>query len=631
MRKTDRELGMHQSISRRDFVQGAGLSALGLALPGSSWARTGASSSAGAGEYYPPTLTGLRGSHPGSFEVAHALAREGRRFENPRDINESYDLVVTGAGISGLAATWYYRQRFGPGARILLLENHDDFGGHAKRNEFHQDEMMRLVAGGTQNFEYSMFSERVSNLLQELGIDIQDLVRHKDFHYGASGYGPPAIYFDAETYGRNVLVRDFALRYGSRDNLPEKIGQFPLSESTRQALVAFYARNENLLEGMNDQQVRELLHGTSYTDFLRNHGGLPEEAVRLFINSTHGYDGSGADCLSVAECEGAGLPLLHLLGRAGQEPTGDQGGDVAMYPDGNATLARLLVRALIPAVDGGQGTADIALRHFDYSQLDRATNPVRLRLNSTVVRAENQDSENQASGGVEISYVNGGELLRVRARHAVMACYHVIVPHLCPELPNQQQEALRYQVKHPLLSTSVLLRSAEPFRKLGISSAYCPGRLHGMVWPWKGINTGGYEDRWEDQGPLAVQFWGSLQPPVTGLALKDQLRASRTRLLAMDFADFEREVRTVLDGLLGPAGFDVTSDILAITVNRWPHGYSYGYHDLWDPQWSPGEAPHEKARQPFGSISIANADAGAQAFTHTAIDQAYRAVSELPA
>ena len=82
--------------------------------------------------------------------------------------------------------------------------------------------------------------------------------------------------------------------------------------------------------------------------------------------------------------------------------------------------------------------------------------------------------------------------------------------------------------------------------------------------------------------------------------------------------------------MLGGAGFDPAADIAGITVNRWPHGYAYDYLDLWDPEWPEGGAPHEIARAPFGNITIANADAAADAYTHTAIDQAYRAIAELP-
>ena len=161
------------------------------------------------------------------------------------------------------------------------------------------------------------------------------------------------------------------------------------------------------------------------------------------------------------------------------------------------------------------------------------------------------------------------------------------------------------------------------------SGAYCPGRLHGATWLVKGVHAGSYRHGWSDPGPVVMQFWGSVDPQMRGLDVRAQHRASRERLLAMSFEDFEREVRVVLDGMLGPAGLDVADDILAITVNRWPHGYAYDYLDLWDPEWPPGAAPHEIARQRFGRIAFANADAGANAYTHVAIDEAWRAVHEL--
>lgn len=260
---------------------------------------------------------------------------------------------------------------------------------------------------------------------------------------------------------------------------------------------------------------------------------------------------------------------------------------------------------------------------FDYSKLDTPGQPVRLRLNSTVVNAANRD------GSTQVSYVNEGKLWRVKSRHTVMACYHVIIPHLCPDMPTEQKEAQKYQVKRPLILTNVLLKDSKAFDKLDISGAYCPGRLHAAVWQVKGVNSAGYRHDWEDNGPVPIMFWGSVAPPDSSVPVREQHRASRAMLLAMSFEDFEREVRTVLDGMLGPAGFNVQEDILAITVNRWPHGYSYDYLDLWDPEWPPGQAPHEIARKRFGNITIANSDAGASAYTHVAIDEAYRSVQDL--
>jgi spermidine dehydrogenase len=625
MKKSDRRLGMHRDITRRDFIHDVSLASLGLTLNAGAFAEVRAGGAKSETEYYPPIRTGMRGSHPGSFEAAHALAREGMDFSSPTDLNEDYDLIVVGGGISGLAAAYYYRKRFGADTRILILDNHDDFGGHAKRNEFHQGGPMRLSWGGTMNLEYPMFSDNVNALLTELGIRIDELLEGYEFRYGNGPRGSPSVFFDEATYGRNELVHGFSFRAGRDAGLDRMIDRFPVSEASRKSLKRFYARRDNVFEGESESEVSRILASTSYTEFLKTYGGLTDEAAALFVKTTDGYWGVGADRLSAAECIRASLPVMHLLGRPYLSGSGDEnaGGEVAMFPDGNASIARLLVQALIPRVAPGSNARNIAMARFDYSRLDEASEPVRLRLNSTVVNAANQN------GGTLATYVTRGQAWRVRSKHMVLACYHSIIPHLCPEMPSSQKDAQNYQVKRPLILTNVLLRTSRSFDRLDISGAYCPGRLHGAVWQVKGVNTAGYRHDWQDAGPLPVMFWGTVAPPDAGRPIKEQHRASRALLLGMTFEDFEREVRTVLDGMLGPAGFDVQKDILAVTVNRWPHGYAYDYLDLWDPEWPPGRAPHEIARQPFGNIAIANSDAGADAYTHVAIDQALRAVEDL--
>lgn len=470
------------------------------------------------------------------------------------------------------------------------------------------------------NLEYTSFSDTVLQFLAELEIDVQQLSKDLDFHYGGDG---PAIWFDADTYGRNVLVPGFSM-YSRNLDVLDAIDQFPISESGRAALKRFYSSGTNVLEGMSEREVEHVLRGTSYAEFLSRHAGLPDEVVGLFTKATDGYWGVQPHSLSTTEAMSAWLPGAHLLGDYAERGAGLVESEVvAMFPDGNASIARLLVRSLIPAVAPVGKARDIAILQFDYSQLDRSEAPVRLRLESTAVHVENED------GHVAVTYVRDGKSSRVRAKHCVLACYHAIIPYLCPEVPEEQKEAQRYQVKHPMLVTNVLLRSSEAFEKLGITGAYCPGRLHAKTWLIKGVNTAGYDQGRDVEGAVPVMFWGMVAPPRNDVPIHDQLREARQVLLEMKFEDFEREVRTVLDGMLGPTGFDVAEDILAITVNRWPHGYSYGYLDLWDPEWKDGQAPHEIARQPIGNITIANSDAAASAYTQTAIEEAMRAVGEL--
>jgi spermidine dehydrogenase len=618
MKKTDQELGMGRPISRRDLIHHSTLAALGLALyPGGIAAATDT-----AAPYYPPTRTGLRGSHPGAFESAHALAREGKSFGPARELAEEYDLVVVGAGISGLAAARFYQKEFGQSSRILLLENHDDFGGHARRNEFHQGGAMRLAIGGTQNLEHWQFSAVTRSLMRELGIDVDEMLTRQAFDYGQGGRNGPAVWFDSQTYGQSKLVTNFSLTGREMGRPVGRIDELPLSEEAREQLKRFYSMRANVLDGHSDEQVAAYLSATHYEDFLREQGGLGEEAIQLYARASHGYWGLETRALSVTEALEAGMPGAQLLGY--ETDAGDWDYPAAMFPDGNASVARLQVKALIPAVaPSGTDASNIAQARFDYSQLDRPEHYVRLRLNATVINAVN------TGPGVAVSYVRGGEVLQVTGRHVVMACYHSVIPHLCPDLPAAQQAALKYQVKRPLLLTNVLLRSSAAMDSLGITGAYCPGRMHSKLFLSRGINTGGYRNDPADGGPVPLTFWGSISPPPGAASLTDQLRASRATMLALSFEDYEREVRTVLDEMLGPAGFNVREDVLAITVNRWPHGYAHDYMDLWDPEWLPGEAPHEIARRPHGNIAIANADAGADAYTHVAIDQAFRAVQEL--
>ncbi|WOJ96814.1 FAD-dependent oxidoreductase [Congregibacter brevis] len=623
-------------ITRRDFLHDVSLASIALAAPG--FAKAVATETADDGRlrstqaaYYPPTRTGMRGAHPGAFEVAHELAREGKAFDNPTVLNEHYDLVIVGAGISGLAAAYFYRQQHGLDSKILLLDNHDDFGGHAKRNEFQDGDSLRLAWGGTVNIEYPKYSEEGLRLLKELGIDIPRLLKDFDYNWTDNGTGlSGSTWFDRDTYGDDVLIPGLGFQSLSPQQLLDALPRMPISDSARTALRRFLSSKDDALAGLTGKERAAYTRQTRYADFLREKAELPDEAIQIFSNATMGGWGIRADDLSVAECLESGLPGLHILGLA-EEDGPDEDYRSAMFPDGNASIARLIVKSLIPdsfpSMTAASDPFEIVTARLDYAELDKSGSSSRLRLNSTVVGVRNSDSGKT----VDVKYVRDGELVQVSGDQCVLACYNRIIPHLCPELPETQKTALSECIKRPMVCINVLLKDGSAIQKSGVSQAYLPGRMLQLVNLASGINTGAYDGAWNPEEPCVLHFFaamGAEQPE--GLTISQQNQAGRIRLLQMDFADFESEVHTVLSGVWGSAGLDTQRDIQAITVNRWPHGYARDLADLEDARWLASPGPYEIGRQTFGNIAVANSDAGADAYTHTAIDQAWRAVQELP-
>jgi spermidine dehydrogenase len=270
----------------------------------------------------------------------------------------------------------------------------------------------------------------------------------------------------------------------------------------------------------------------------------------------------------------------------------------------------------------------VVTARLDYGRLDLPDAPVRLRLDSTVVRVRHAGDPASAPE-VMVTYARGGRRLTVRARHCVLACWNMMIPHLCPELPGPQKAALHDLVKTPLVYTSVALRSWRAFVKLGIRQVYAPGGYHTWLRLNPTVDIGAYRSPRSPDGPTLLAMVRT--PCQPGLQEHEQNMVGRAELLKTTFETFEREIRGQLGRVLGPGGFDPATDITAITVNRWPHGYAPEHNSLWDPDLPEARRPHVLGRARFGRITIANADAGGGAFTDVAIEQAHRAVQELPA
>jgi len=639
--KRDRELGMQRPITRRDFLNGFSLAVGGsLALPGSIWTEAfGLPDSPFAEKgpgYYPPSKTGMRGSHDGSWEVAHAM-RDGQRWDNPTRDAESYDLIVVGGGISGLAAAYFFRKQAGPKSRVLILENHDDFGGHAKRNEFQAGGRLLIGYGGTQTIQApNLYSAEAKGLLRELGIETQRFYKYYDLKFFDARGLTRGVFFDKETFGADRLVPDVG-----KPSWPEFLAKTPLSPAAQKDIARIFSEKVDYLPDMDHERKKIYLAHTSYKDFLLKNAKVHPDVIPFFQKETYGLYGVGIDAVPAGDLAKLGFHP----GFQGMDLSGPYGPGMGLevtrqntkepyihhFPDGNASIARLLVRALIPGSAPGNTMEDIVLAKIHYAKLDDAGSPVRIRLNSTAIRARNVSSSGDAesSSEVEVTYVRGGQAHSVRGAGCVLACWNMVIPYLCPEMSDKQKEALAYGVKIPLVYTNVQLRNWTAFEKQNISFAECPGSFFDSVTLDFPVSMGGYNYPGKPEDPCVIHL--QHVPCSPGLPARDQQRAGRARLLAMKFETFERNIRDQLGRILSGGGFDPAQDIQAITVNRWPHGYAYEYNSLYDPECPAGQSPCEIGRKPFGRIHIANSDAGAFAYTNEAIDQAWRAVQEVTA
>ena len=623
--KKDQPKLLGPQVSRRDFCQGVLVGAAGLSIAPASVAGTTAAATS-----YPPMKTGLRGAHVGSFEVAHGVAREGKAWLSPNQyLEDEYDLVVVGAGISGLATAYFYGQAKGPKAKILLLDNHDDFGGHAKRNEFTVSGKTLLGYGGSQSIDSpKSYSKSAHDLLKDLGVETDKFYQFFDRKFFSKRGLTKGLFLNKAYFGTRCFLAQDIVYDWEGENFDEAkasmlISQLPFSDAEKSSLNELLFAKKDYLSGMTIAEKHSYLQSISYSVYLQQKLQVPDKVLALVEERLDGWWGLGTDAISAMEAFRSGLP--GFAGSELPEPELEHGDEpyIFHFPDGNASIARLLVRQLIPQVAPGKGMEDIVKMQFDYAQLDRANHQVKIRLNSTAVRVENCD------GGADVTYVTGGSAFKVKGKSVVLACYNAMVPHLCPQLPPEQRQALSEQVKVPMAYVNVALTKWRALAKAGVHEVNCPRSFFTWVTMDFPVSMGGYHYSESEQEPVVLHMPFYPKTLGQGLDAKQQYRLGRYRLLAMSFADYEREVVAQLTEIFAPFGFDAERDIGAITVNRWPHGYAYEYVDLFDPVYEPGKAPHEIARKPLGSIHIGNSDSEAFAYVDGAIDAARRVVDEI--
>jgi spermidine dehydrogenase len=588
------------------------------------------------GSSYPPERAGMRGSHPGSFEVAHQI-RDGRRFSlEDLPVDDAVDLIVVGAGISGLAAAWFFRQQR-PDASILILDNHDDFGGHAKRNEFTVDGRFLIGYGGSEALQSpeGLYGPAAKALLRSLGIDYHRFTEFFDTDLYPSLGLSRGVFFSREAFGVDRLVTGDPTRMVDDDIPPDRmnerspqafIADFPVPEGAKAQLIQLFTSTRDPLHELSVAEKTAYLSGTSYRDYLTTSWGLDDVAADTFQGRAHDFFAIGIDGISAFDAMDTGYPGFAGLGLQADPSAAAEMEEPYIYhfPDGNASIARSIVRSLIPAAAPGHSMDDIVTARFDYGVLDLPANDTRVRLESTAVLVRNRDD------GVEVGYVRDGRLHRVRAGRAIMAGYHMMIPKIMPELPERQRNALRSNVKAPIAYVKVAVRNWHPWVRLGVHEITNPMGFFSRLKLDYPVSIGSYRCPRSPGEPMVLHLVHVPVVPMHGMSLREERRAARQVLYDTTFGSFEEHVRDELTRMLGAGGFDADRDIAAITVNRWGHGYSYSKNTLSDPH-SDGPQPYETARTRCGQVSFANADAAWAPYAHAAIAQAHRAVGELSA
>jgi spermidine dehydrogenase len=479
-------------------------------------------------------------------------------------------------------------------------------------------------------------------LLADIGINAERYYQAADSSYESfERYKlAPATFFDRETFGVDRLVgnaRDFTSgavhAADSTAQWAEFLARTPLSDAAKKDIRRLVEDREDHLPGLGLEERIKRLRGQSYADYLTKTLGMRHGAM-AFLQNQFGMGilnvGAGPDSFSAWRAYNAHYPGFAGMSlppiRISSILRDDQIAPDIHLPDGNAGIARLLIRWLIPTALPGSTMEDSVASHVNYASLDLPENDVRVRLSSTVLHAQN-DSDVSTARSVNVTYVRDGKPHRVRAAACVMACFNAIVPYVCPELPAAQKEALHLAVRKPLVMSTVAIRNWRAFAKLKVNIIISPGSFYYATGLDTGMNLGGYRAAASPDDPAVVFMFHA--PNFPGTPARDQYRQGRAHLLQYTLDDYKHRIYDQLARTLGPGGFDPQRDIAGIMVNRWAHGYACGGNDLYDPEWSLAESPWVKGRQRFGRIAIANSDAAGVSMTQAAFDQANRAVKEL--
>jgi spermidine dehydrogenase len=624
-------LGMNASITRRDFLGSTLLASGALLLEGVAPAELLAaddefSGYGGVGEYSRSngnTLEVLQAGHKMRDRAYDRLPAD------TIDTGETYDCVIVGGGISGLAAALFFLRLAGPGKAVLILENHPIFGGEAKQNEFQVDGQRLIAHQGSAIYLVPYPHSFIARFYDSIGLHAPKLPYQKwagpdsEMVLGRTPY-------DSAGLGRGQYGFWFGPKFGHTDGLwlLDPVGKqmqgAPVAETTRKELQHWFsgkAADQSKFEfpKYEGDPASRLLDSMSLEQHYIKHFGVSQDTIREFLSPVEGGgSGLGPDALS-AYCDYA-ADLLH--------PFDDGAGEaVQMFPGGNTTIARLMVKTLIPqSIDGPVSVDGVSRGWVKFDALDSPEAPARIRLSSTTVSVRH-DGDPAKAETLSVAYTRDGKVFRVKARSAVMAGGSWTTKHIVLDLPQEHRAAYAQFYRSPCMMANVAVRNWRFLYKMGISGCRWFEGVGNYMDVCRQAIVGVNAPEINPDSPVVLAVKVLYSYP--GISTEEQGHRGRAEMLATSFRDYERRIREQFTTMFGAAGFDAKRDIAGIVLNRWGHAYL-------NPQ--PGfffgingnPAPRETLRSaPFGRIAFANTDLAGTMDHRYSILEALRAVNHL--
>ena len=630
---------MDASITRRDFLGATLLASGGALLGGLTPAELLATSS---GQSAQPTsvtdeLTGYGGigdyanSNGNTFAVlsaGHRMRDRAYKSLAAVDTGEIYDCVIVGGGISGIAAALFFVRQAGPNKKILLLENHPIFGGEAKQNEFDVDGRHLTVHQGSAIYQIPYPHSFIARFYDSIGLHTPRLTYQS---WGGSGPEMPTGRTPYESPG--LPTGQYAFYFGAKfgaqpgvllvDPLGKDLKAAPLAPLTKVELLRWF-------RGLSTEKVKfrhpqyegdpisRYLDTITLEQHYMERFGISQETIRTFLSPVEGGgSGLGPDALSAYN--DYAYEALHPYEAAGEM---DQ-----MFPGGNATIARLMMKTLMPASITGEPTVEgVTSGKVQFAALDDPHSPARIRLSSTVLSVQH-DGDPDKSETLAITYENRSRLFKIKARSAVMAGGSWTTKHIIPDLPEPQRAAYAQFYRSPCMMANVAVRNWRFLKKAGITGCRWFDGVGNYFDVTRKALVGDTEKTINPDFPIVLSI--KVLYPHPGLSTEEQGNKGRLELLSTSFKEYERRIRQQFTEMFERYGFDAQREIAGIILNRWGHAYV-------SPQ--PGfffgkngqPAPREVLRNtPHGRVAFANTDLAGAMDHRNSILEAHRAVQQL--